>query len=246
MLAELDNPQSSVGHAQLIQKKRILREIYVQHYLFFQQQLLSCLSGVKLELGSGGGFIREILPEAITSDVVALPALSVVAQGEDLPFCDASLAAIMMVNVLHHMQDVGRFFSEATRCLKPGGVILMVEPANTLWSRFIYKTFHHEPFDPGQADWKLPQGGRMSVANDALPWIVFVRDKQKFLAEHPNLEIGLLENFMPFSYLISGGLSKPQLIPSAAFFLVRGLERCLTPLNNLVGMFMRVKLVKRI
>jgi len=41
---------------------------------------------------------------------------------------DGSLRAIVMTDVLHHIPNVESFFAEAARCVRPGGVIVMIEP----------------------------------------------------------------------------------------------------------------------
>lgn len=48
-----------------------------------------------------------------------------------MPFQDKSVSAFMMIDVLHHIKDSRQFFKEMQRCLKPGGKIVMIEPANT-------------------------------------------------------------------------------------------------------------------
>ena len=95
----------------------------------------------------------------ITSDVMELKHVDQVASATDLPFADNSLKAIYLLDVFHHLPDVSLFLSEASRCLQPGGRIIMVEPANTWWGRFIFTHFHHEPFKPEQQEWTLPEGG---------------------------------------------------------------------------------------
>src|SRR5262249_31802772 len=37
---------------------------------------------------------------------------------------------------------------QATRCVRSGGVVAMIEPWVTPWSRFVYTRLHHEPFQP--------------------------------------------------------------------------------------------------
>jgi hypothetical protein len=101
----------------------------------------------------------------------------------------------------------------------------MVEPWVSTWSRPIYTRLHHEPFNPDAADWTFPQSGPVSGANGALPWIIFERDRSAFEAEFPELEIETVRPFMPFRYLVSGGVSMRQLMPEATFPLWRGLER---------------------
>lgn len=241
---EIDSVETSLEHRSIIRRKRFLQEIYREHYEYFRKESSTAPSRNMLELGSGGGFIREIIPHVTTSDIVALPDCSLVCSAQDLPFGDQSLGAIMMINVLHHIQDVSAFFSEASRCLLPTGRILMIEPAHTLFSSFIFRNFHHEPFQPEQIHWQLPSGGRMSSANDALPWIIFMRDRALFEKRFPQLRIDCTEAYMPFRYLLSGGVSKPQLLPSFMYGTLKRCEQVLAPLNNVLGMFMKIAVTR--
>jgi hypothetical protein len=149
-----------------------------------------------------------------------------------------------MMNVFHHLQDTDEFLASAQRCLMPGGKIVMIEPANTPWSRFIYKTFHHELFDPSQVKWHLPPGGPMSQANGALPWIVLCRDRHLFEARYPYLKIESIQFACPFLYLMSGGVSRQQFVPSFTYPLFKVLDFLLTPFHSLLGMFMMIVIVK--
>lgn len=105
--------------------------------------------------------------------------------GEKIPFKNASLRGIVMIDVFHHIPCVKSFLTEATRCVRAGSVIVMIEPWNTCWSRLVYKYLHHEQFDPASKKWGFRKGGPLSQANSALPWIVFERDHEKFKMEFP-------------------------------------------------------------
>jgi SAM-dependent methyltransferase len=237
---DLDAVETSEHHGELIRRKRFLRKIYEELYEFFLSNLEDVPPGLRIELGSGGGFIREIIPRLFTSDVVPLPGSDLVFSGLSLPFQDCSIAAVMMINVFHHLQDVACFLHEAERTLITGGKILMVEPSHTMFSRFVYSNFHHEPFDPRQEGWALPPGGRMSMANDALPWIVFCRDRGEFEERFSRLRVEMVQNFMPIRYILSGGVSRPQMVPSWSYPIIRAIEVTLSPFSNLLGLFMKI------
>ena len=148
-----------------------------------------------------------------------------------------------MLNVLHHIQDIAQFFTEAQQCLKPGGILVMIEPALTYWGEFIYKHFHYEECNKKQNGWKLPVGGPLSTANEALSWIVFERDRKLFTKRFPELIIEKIDYVSPFTYLLSGGFSFRQLLPGAFYSLIKLLENLLRPFNKTVGLFMRIKIV---
>src|SRR4029453_1570325 len=113
--------------------------------------------------------------------------VDVILDGQALPFGDASLRAIVLTDVLHHLPRVRSFFHEAQRSLRPGGIVAMVESWVTTWSRLVYKRLHHEPFRPETNEWEFPQAGPLSSANGALPWVVFERDRDRFEREFPGL-----------------------------------------------------------
>jgi SAM-dependent methyltransferase len=162
-----------------------------------------------------------------------------------MPFRDGSLRGIAMVNVLHHVPDVHLLFEEASRCLKPGGRVVAIEPWVSTWSRLVYTNLHHEPFDAKSEDWAFPKGGRLSAANGALPWIVLERDRRRWEAEFPDLQVKLIRGIMPFRYLVSGGIATRNLMPSFSFPLWRGFERLLDPFMRSLAMFALIVIERR-
>jgi SAM-dependent methyltransferase len=240
---DLDDPRTTELRREIIQGKPFLRALYQEHYQEFIAARGRAPAGPCLELGSGAGFLKEIMPRIITSDVFVLPGLDLVLDAQKMPFADNSLACIFLLDVLHHIPRPLEFLKEAARCLQPGGRVLMIEPAHTAFSRAIYTHLHHEPFDP-EAGWELSQGGPLSGSNQALAWILFSRDREQVMAQVPGLEIAGLKLHTPFAYLLSGGVSLRSLLPGWAYGPLRGLERLLAPANRWLAMFMTVELEK--
>jgi SAM-dependent methyltransferase len=239
----VDDPQTTFLRRQIIQQKRFLRLLYEEWYAAIAAALPAG-PGPVLELGSGAGFLKEFLPGLITSEVFWLPGVKVVLDGQELPFASGSLKGLVMTNVLHHLPRVRRFFAEASRCLRPGGVVVMMEPWVTSWSRLIYGRLHPEPFWPEAAVWEFPPKGPLSGANEALPWIVFARDRAVWAREFPQLQVRQVELGLPFRYLLSGGLSRLSFSPAKSFGFWRRLEGLLQPLLPRLAMFARIELVK--
>jgi len=245
-IKDLDDPATTLLHANIIQKKPFLRRLYTDFYRELGKAISNDTENkVYIELGSGGGFIKEVIDNVITSDILELQTVDKVFSVLDMPFKEASVDAFFMIDVLHHITEPRTFFNEAIRCLKVFGRIVMIEPANTLWSRFIYKNFHHEPFDP-QAQWALEDVGPVSHANGAMPWIIFSRDREIFEKEFPQLQIVRMYNHTPLRYLLSGGLTLRQLVPSFTYILVKAIEYILSPMNNVLGMFQTIELEKSV
>jgi len=237
----LDSQDTLEIHKQIINNKYILNKTYVDFYERFKN--VQVPKGQAIELGSGAGFIKSFLPNVITSDVVAGPGIDKVFTASSIPYRTGSVSVFYLLNVFHHIKNPAKALAEMQRCLKFGGKIVMIEPSNTVWARYIYTNFHHEYFDP-TASWYTKGKGRLSDANGALPWILFKRDRHIFENKFPNLNINNTQLFCPFTYLLSGGLSKPQLFPNFTYPLLKRVEDVLKPLNSYLGMFMYIELEK--
>jgi len=240
---DLDDPATTELRKQILSSKPFLRAIYDEWYRMLAAALPAGPGGV-LELGSGAGYCREFVPGLITSDVIRCRGIRLVADAQNLPFPDRSLRGIVFVNVLHHLPEVRRFFAEAQRCLRPGGRIAMVEPWVSPWSRLVNTRLHHEPFDPQAVEWGFRPQGPLSGANGALPWIVFARDRARFEREFPGLAIEQVHPFLPFRYLVSGGVGMRSLMPGFLHPAWSGLERLLAPAMDRIAMFAFVSLTR--
>lgn len=243
--SDLDAPSTTLQHRNIILRKAFLKKLYQDWYNSIVKLTEGLPEGKIVEIGSGGGFIKDIAPRIITSDVLPFPHCDMTFPGEAMPFKDNELAAIVMIDVLHHIPDCSSFFLEAQRVLKPGGKIIMIEPANTAFSRFIFQNFHHESFIPDAADWKFPSSGPLSGANGALPWIVFSRDYETFKSHFSLLSKQSLKLHTPFAYLISGGLTFKSLLPGFLFSAFRFFEFLLSPFYRWIAMFQTIVVVKK-
>jgi SAM-dependent methyltransferase len=241
---DLDDPQTTLLRRRIIREKKFLERIYREWYTAIRDALPPGAAPV-LELGSGAGFLREFLPGLITSEILRLPQVRVVLDGQELPFAAESLEAVVMTNVLHHLPRPRRFLAEAGRCVRPGGVMVMWEPWVSSWSRFVYGRLHPEPFEPEAAAWEFPLNGPLSGANAALPWIIFARDRARFEREFPQWRIHAIRPAMPFRYLLSGGVSLVSLCPDWTFGFWRGLEHLLQPLLPHLAMFALIVLERQ-
>jgi SAM-dependent methyltransferase len=240
---EIDDPRCTELRRSLIHKKSFLRQIYQEWYGAIAA-LLPLDKDPILELGSGGGFLSDFVPEVITSEIFYSVHVKMVLDGSHLPFVGDSLGGIVMTDVLHHLPRPRQFFTEASRCVRSEGLMIMIEPWVTPWSRLVYSKLHHEPFQPETKAWTFPQRGPLSGANSALPWIIFARDRTRFEREFPLWQIYTIKPFMPFRYLLSGGVSLRSLVPGWSFALWRNLENLLRPWMKSLAMFALIVLVK--
>jgi SAM-dependent methyltransferase len=238
---QVDDPATTELRKQIIVAKPFLKAIYDEWYGLLAQALPQG-EGQVLELGSGCGYCARFIPGLITSEVLPCSGVQIALDAQELPFADRSLRAIVMTDVMHHMPKVRRFFAEASRCLRPGGKILMIEPWVTSWSRLVFAHLHSEPFLPDAPDWSFSSTGHLSGANIAMPWIVLARDRRKFESEFPELSIEQLRPFLPFRYLVSGGVGMRSLMPGFTHSAWAQLERMLESQMPRLGMFAFVSL----
>jgi SAM-dependent methyltransferase len=200
------------------------------------------LEGAVLEVGAGASFLDEMIPTLISSDILVVRGVSVVLDAMSLPFKASTLRAIVMTNVFHHIPDVSAFLLEASRCVKPGGRLVMIEPWITPWSSFVYEHLHYETIDSSTRDWNFASTGPLSDANSALPWVVFSRDRKLFERKFSQWRIHSIEPNMPFSYLVSGGLSMRSIAPGFSFGAWRWIEKRFERIVPSCAMFARIVL----
>lgn len=230
----------------LIQQRPLLREIYE---LWYQRQLEDERTvpgdpqGPILELGSGGSFLAQRCPRVIPSDVEP-GIVERVIDARALPFADASLRAICLSHVFHHIPDVEAFLDEARRTLVPGGVIAIIDIPHTPFARFFFDRFHPEDYDDTAPDWPFAQGDSMRDANQALSWIVFFRDRARFERRFPELRVEVVEWLPWLSYLVSGGVTKRNLVPGWLAPWLRRADRLLAPLDPWMALHWHLRIRK--
>jgi len=237
---DLDHPETTNLRRDVILAKPFLQRIYQEWYSLLTTRIGES-SGTVLEIGAGAGLSNLSKNQVIRSDIMVTKWIDLACDCQMLPFREGQFGAILMIDVLHHLPDPERFFHEAGRCLKAGGVISMIEPWNTRWSSWVYRNLHHEPFDPTSSEWGLTKGGPLSQANGALPWIIFKRDFRLFNQRFPHLSIEEIKPIMPFVYLFSGGLAYRNFMPGFTYILWRKFEAAFEPRS---AMFAHIELRK--
>lgn len=237
---DLDDKMSSVLHQKIIKEKKFLNKLYNDFYNIFKKECSDTPEGLKVEVGSGGGFLKEIIPDVITSDVVDIPNVDKVFSAEKMPFEDNSVSIFFLLNTLHHIPNCNNFFRECERCLIQNGKIVMIEPSNTLFSRFIYRYFHHEPFDEKARNWKLKSNNkRMSLSNQALPYIIFIRDIYLLESKFKKLKLESIVIHTPFRYILSGGVSIRQLMPTWSYSFFKFLDKLFSKIGCFYTIILR-------
>lgn len=219
-----------VEHGRQWREKPALREIYLDLYRRMAAELVP---GKTLEIGGGAGIFKEFAPAVVTTDILPAPWLDLVADAQALPVADASFDNIVMFDVLHHIEFPRRFLREAERILRPGGRIIMVEPAITPVSWVFYKLLHPEPVDMAAdplVDGAPDPTRDAFAANQAIPTNLVGRDRLRLAAAFPAFEVKRVRWLSLFAYPLSGGFKPWSLIPRALVGPVLALENMLSPL----------------
>jgi len=226
-----------------IQKKLIKeRKLMRYHYDLWYDKLLSHAKNPQLEIGSGGSFLKEKNKKIITSDVVKGLAERTI-DARKLPFRKNSLGAIHATHVFHHIPDAEQFLKEVQRTLKKGGTLNMIETTNTLFARFFYTHLHPEPHEPN-AGWSFKWKHNMHDSNQALSWIVFIRDKKIFEKKFSNLKVETIEYLPWFSYVCSGGITRKQLVPNYLSWIPLTVDWLMAPFKKFFSLSWYVRIRK--
>jgi SAM-dependent methyltransferase len=217
------------------EKKPLLRSIYAQFYRRILGLLDMRLSGQTVEIGSGIGNLKAHLPKAIITDLFPNPWLDLVCDGYRLPFLDATLSNLILFDVFHHLEKPCAFLKEASRVLAPQGRLIVFEPYIGLASFPIYAWFHPEP-----VGWRKhiemldtpPEEGRYYAAQGNATRLFLHRRSTEWLAGWTPFHA---EAFACFSYLLSGGFTKPSFYPSSWYPRLQAIDARLSRWPGVFG-----------
>lgn len=179
--------------------------------------------GLEIEIGSTGGFLKDLKPRLLTTDVRVAPGIDLLLDAQKIPLRDGSVSTIYSKDCLHHIPDVRLFFREALRILEPGGVIVCFEPYWGTLARLVYQYIHPERFDSKTTSWTF-ESSRPMDSNQALLSLLLRRDRSVFQREFPQLEIVEWGPLVGPSYILSGGVDHRNLLPTRLLLQLSSLE----------------------
>ena len=232
---------------ELWNRKSLLRAAYRDLYLMVASQLSNLPGSKTVELGSGLGGIREVLPDCIRTDLFPYPWIDRIENAYRLSFEDETVSDLILSDVFHHLKYPGTALNELHRVLRKGGRAILLEPCMSLLGLLVYGVFHVEPIAiTRKIKWFAPNGWSPEHLNyyaaqgNATRIFVSKRYRPQLTAWKSIKTIRL----SALAYAASGGYSGPQLYPTGMYTVVKSLGKVLDLFPSLFATRLLVVLEK--
>ena len=228
-------------------RKPMLRAAYRRFYRLIDAQIDRAIPGQVVELGSGMGRIKDVIPDCLTTDLFPNPWLDRQENCYRLSFASGTVSHLILFDVWHHLRYPGTALAEFHRVLAPGGRVILFEPAMSWMGRLVYRIFHHEPVAIREPiAWEAPAGFTADqadyyAAQSSSTRLFWWRENHGSLA---GWKILMVRPITSFDYLASGGFSGPQLGGPFLHGLMRGLDLLTSRLPRLCAARLLVVLEK--
>ena len=211
-------------------RKPLLRKIYKGFHEAIAGFVRKDIPGLVVEVGSGIGNIKDVVPACLRTDLFPNPWIDRVENAYALTFDDCSVAALVLFDVFHHLRYPGTAFKEFLRVLVPGGRVIIFEPCMSFAGIIVYGLFHHEPIALTKPIvWLAPEGWQPQNDNyyaaQGNASRVFLNNN--YVPLLPEWNVVCRRTFSAFSYVASGGYSKPQLYPEGWYSRMKTVDALL-------------------
>jgi len=210
-----------------LRRKPLLRRIYASFYREIAERLAAGDSPT-VEIGSGIGGLKAVVPNCISTDLFPNPGIDCVENAYALSFADHSIQNIVLFDVFHHLEFPGTALTEFQRVLKLGGRVLIFEPYPSLTGLICYGCFHSEPLGLLRPiTWTAPEGWSPSdssyyAAQGNATRVFRSKIYRERLKGWRITETNVLASL---SYVASGGFSGPQLYPESFYPVLMRIDR---------------------
>ncbi len=215
---------------ELWNRKPLLQAAYRDLYQMVAKQLSDLRDSKIVELGSGLGNIRDVLPNCIRTDLFPYPWIDQIENAYKLSFANESVSDLILTDVFHHLKYPGTALNELHRVLRPGGRVILLEPCMSLLGLIVYGIFHVEPIAiTKKIEWLAPAGWSpehldyYAAQGNATRIFAGNRYRSQLTAWKSVKTIRL----SALAYAASGGYSGPQLYPTGMYSAVKSLEKIL-------------------
>lgn len=220
--------QSIHKNIQSWHQKPLLQKLYADFYSLIAKNLSNLPDAKIVELGSGLGNIRNVIPNCLRTDLFPNPWIDQIENAYKLSFADESISDLILTDVFHHLRYPGTALQEFARVLRKGGRVIMLEPYMSALGLLVYGIPHDEPIAIiNKIKWEAPEGWSpenidyYAAQGNATRIFVGNTFRSELIDWHKIKTMRLSAT----AYVASGGFSKPQLYPTSMFPLIKKLEK---------------------
>jgi SAM-dependent methyltransferase len=226
--------------------KPVLREIYRDFHRLLARYL-SDVPGETVEIGSGIGNIKEVIPRCVRTDIFPNPWNDRQENIYRLSMANSSVANLILFDVFHHLEHPMDAMDECRRVLQPGGRLLVFDHAMSVAGVLFSKFVHHERAGFLKS-YRLRADGAAGI--DAPRYYADHANAQRILERRFEELLGLawrkvaVVKLPALKWLLSGGYRGPSLAASGNNSLVNFAEKLGTLLPALSALRLLVVLQK--
>ena len=231
----MDRPVSDAQHNIEIyenlkswQEKPVLQKIYLQFYRLIASQINNDIEGKIVELGSGIGNLKMLIPTVICTDIFKNPWIDQLENAYKLSFGNESVSNLILFDVFHHLKYPANALAEFKRVIQPGGRVIIFEPAMSLLGILVYGLLHHEPIALFKkiecsiaASEKINTNEYYAAQGNAHRIFSY----KKYQSDLKDWNILAIKKYAALSYILSGGYSKKQLFPDRFYPILQSTEK---------------------
>jgi SAM-dependent methyltransferase len=229
-------------------RKPVLRRAYRDFHRRIAAHLDATLPGRIVELGSGIGNIRDVIPGVVRTDLFPNPWIDQVENAYRLSFADGELSHLIMFDVFHHLRHPRTALRECRRVLQRHGRLIIFDPYVSAAGRIVYGPLHHEPI--AFADAIVPDAPP-SFSPEADSYYAAQGNATRVFwrGAHPEIldgwDVVARERIGAWPYALTGGYSKPQLYPGFLYGALSLIDRAASLVPALAALRALVVLRKR-
>jgi len=197
-----------------------------KRYAWMNEYIRPGDAGIEVGCGHGLGKLFITSPGFMLTDYADHPWIEKKVDALNMPFGDSSLDYIVSSNMIHHLATPHRFFTECSRVLRTGGMLIVQEINASLAMRAILRVMRHEGYS-----YDVDVFSETSICND-------LADLWSANCAIPNLlfdDIGEFERRFPFRavhqryteflvFPLSGGVIAKKRTVNLPVWLLRGID----------------------
>ncbi|MDR2410936.1 MAG: class I SAM-dependent methyltransferase [Bacteroidales bacterium] len=185
---------------------------------------------VIIEIGCGAGFSPLYIDaEVMLTDAVKNEWVDKIIDATNMDIEDESIDIMIASHTIHHFYSLVKFFNEATRVLKPNGLILINEINTSVLMRILLKLMKHEGWnydiDIFDINAVVNDPSDPWSANCAVSQLLFGKNRQKFENNFKSLKVIIDKPCECFIFPLSGGVTAKTKVPHLPYWLLAAFNK---------------------